>query len=410
MPSWDPTQYERFAEQRQRPFRDLLSRIRVESPRLIVDLGCGNGLATVDLAQRWPQARVIGLDSSADMLDRARTLEGADRIEWMQEDVTRWDPTGVGAPDVIVTNATLQWVPGHLELIPQWLDALAPGGVFAMQVPGNFDAPSHRVIREVAAEQPRGAELTAALRHNRPVFDPQEYAEVLATVCPHLDVWETTYLQVLDPQAQQECPVLEWVKGTVLRPLLDLLEGAEREVFIDQLTRRLEEAYPRQSYGTPFPFRRIFAVGQKATLPRVVEPSEALAEDESKPGDIQGNSTARIQGLHHVQLACPAHSEETLSAFYTGVLGLPEIAKPPALAARGGCWFEVGPQQLHLGVEADFRPAKKAHPCVLVDDVDAVADVVAAAGGDVRWDQQIEGVRRFHTDDPVGNRLEIQQS
>lgn len=114
-------------------------------------------------------------------------------------------------------------------------------------------------------------------------------------------------------------------------------------------------------------------------------------------------------GLHHVQLACPAGSEDTLRTFYGGVLGLPEIPKPPALAARGGCWFQVGTQQLHLGVEDGFTPARKAHPCLLAGDVDEVAAAVSAAGGEVRWDEGIPGVRRFHTDDPVGNRVEIQQ-
>nr|WP_222431985.1 VOC family protein [Leekyejoonella antrihumi] len=117
-----------------------------------------------------------------------------------------------------------------------------------------------------------------------------------------------------------------------------------------------------------------------------------------------------MQGLHHVQVACPAGSEKSLRGFYGRVLGLPEIPKPPALAVRGGCWFEVGAQQLHLGVEEGFAPAKKAHPCLLVADVDAVAAAVSAAGGAVRWDDSIEGVRRFHTDDPVGNRVELRQA
>ncbi|YAL82770.1 VOC family protein [Dermacoccaceae bacterium W4C1] len=115
-------------------------------------------------------------------------------------------------------------------------------------------------------------------------------------------------------------------------------------------------------------------------------------------------------GLHHVLVSCPAGSEDDLRGFYAGVLGLPEIPKPPALAARGGCWFAAGAAELHCGVEADFRPARKAHPCLLVADVDALATAVAAAGGQVRWDDQIAGVRRFHTDDPVGNRIELQQA
>ncbi len=118
-----------------------------------------------------------------------------------------------------------------------------------------------------------------------------------------------------------------------------------------------------------------------------------------------------VTGLHHVQIACPSGSEDRLREFYTGVLGLPEIPKPAALAVRGGCWFAVGTShELHCGVEESFVPARKAHPCLLVADVDVAAAVVSAAGGPVRWDDAISGVRRFHTDDPVGNRLEIQQA
>lgn len=117
-----------------------------------------------------------------------------------------------------------------------------------------------------------------------------------------------------------------------------------------------------------------------------------------------------VLGLHHVQIACPAGSATALREFYSGVLGLVEIPKPPVLAARGGCWFAAGTAELHCGVEADFRPARKAHPCLLVTDIGALAETVAASGGTVRWDEAIPGVRRFHTDDPVGNRIELQQA
>lgn len=117
-----------------------------------------------------------------------------------------------------------------------------------------------------------------------------------------------------------------------------------------------------------------------------------------------------VLGLHHVQIACPAGSEDALRGFYGDLLGMPEIPKPPVLAARGGVWFEAGGRELHCGVEADFVPARKAHPCFLVDDVDEVAKGVVAAGGEVRWDEAIPDVRRFHTDDPVGNRVELQQA
>ncbi|AKU15910.1 methyltransferase domain-containing protein [Luteipulveratus mongoliensis] len=264
MTTWDPAQYERFADHRTRPFFDLLGRVGAENPSLVIDLGCGNGPMTLAAADRWPDARVIGVDSSADMLERARDLDADGRVEWVEADVAAWDLSGVGAPDVIVSNATLQWVPSHRELIPTWLEALRPGGWFAMQVPGNFAAPSHVAVREVAAAQPRGPELTAALRE-APVDDPVAYADLLAGRCPHVDAWETTYVQVLDPGGEQPSPVLEWVKGTALRPILDRLDTEEQAAFLAELGTRLGHDYPRRSYGTPFPFRRIFAVGQVAS-------------------------------------------------------------------------------------------------------------------------------------------------
>lgn len=260
MPTWDPQQYERFSDLRNRPFGDLVSRVGADSPDRVTDLGCGNGPLTLSLADRWPDAKITGVDSSASMLERARATDVARRVSWELGDVTSWQPDAV--PDVIVTNATLQWVPDHLALIDRWLTALPEGGWFAMQVPGNFDAPSHRIIREVARANDRAGDLEGALR-DAPVESPQTYAAALAKHCGHLDVWETTYLQVLDPQGAQRSPVLEWVKGTALRPLLDVLDEAEKVAFLEELVRRFDTAYPRAPYGTPMPFRRIFAVGRK---------------------------------------------------------------------------------------------------------------------------------------------------
>lgn len=264
MPTWDPSQYERFADHRTRPFFDLLARVGAERPSRVVDLGCGNGPLTLTLADRWPDAAVTGVDSSAQMLERARHLDDRDRVTWQLQDVTEWQVGEDGAPDVIVSNATLQWVPEHRDLIPVWLAGLAPGGWFAMQVPGNFDAPSHRIIREVAAAQPDGERLLADYRMTSPVGDPTEYADLLAAHCPYVDAWETTYVQLLDPAGDQESPVLEWVKGTALRPLLDRLDEPGRDRFLADLREALDRAYPRRSYGVPFPFRRIFAVGRVA--------------------------------------------------------------------------------------------------------------------------------------------------
>lgn len=261
MATWDPQQYERFSDLRNRPFVDLVARVGVEKPTTVVDLGCGNGPLTLSLADRWPGANITGVDSSATMLARARALDPTGRVQWVLGDVSAWEPPG--ATDVIVSNATLQWVPGHVELMERWLRALPTGGWFAMQVPANFDAPSHRIIREVAREHLRPDDLVGALRES-PVEAPERYAEVLAQACDHVDVWETTYLQILDPQGAQRSPVLEWVKGTALRPLLDVLDDAEREAFLTELVSRFDAAYPRAPYGVVMPFRRIFAVGRKS--------------------------------------------------------------------------------------------------------------------------------------------------
>ncbi|HWC24242.1 MAG TPA: methyltransferase domain-containing protein [Flexivirga sp.] len=263
MATWDPQQYERFSDLRNRPFGDLIARVAADSPQRVVDLGCGNGPLTLTLADRWPEADITGVDSSESMLQRASGLDVDGRVHWQLADVANWRPAEGSSPDVIVTNATLQWVPGHLALIDRWLAGLPAGGWFAMQVPGNFDAPSHRIIREVAREHSRAGDLAGALRES-PVESPERYAQALAEHCGHLDVWETTYLQVLDPQGAQRSPVLEWVKGTALRPLLDVLQDdSEREDFLGELVARFDAAYPRAPYGTPMPFRRIFAVGRK---------------------------------------------------------------------------------------------------------------------------------------------------
>lgn len=262
---WDPQQYEKFADHRQRPFADLTSRVRATAPEVVVDLGCGPGPLTLSLARRWPEARVIGVDSSVEMLDQARGRDRAGLVEWVHSDVESWDPAQVGAPiDVITTNALLHWVPSHRALIPGWVSALAPNGWFAMQVPGNFGAPSHALLREVAASSPRAAELLPRLHGGEAVGEPAEYAELLALLDCEVDVWETTYQHILDPAGNQREPVLEWTKGTALLPVFDVLKGeGERADFVAAYGSALVQAYSRRPFGTIFAFRRIFAVAQK---------------------------------------------------------------------------------------------------------------------------------------------------
>lgn len=261
--AWDPRQYAVFAGHRGRPFADLLARVDADDPRLVVDLGCGPGELTLGLAQRWPNARVVGVDSSPDMLARARELDGDGRVEWVEAAAEDWDPTeSGGSVDVLVTNATLQWVPSHLRLIPSWVAALAPGGTFAMQVPSNFDAPSHRLMREVAARHARADDLRPGLARAQAVAQPQTYAALLLDLTPDVDVWQTTYEHVLAAEPDGPHPVLEWVRGTGLRPVLGVLDDKERDDFVADYEKELETAYPRKAYGVIFPFTRTFAVAR----------------------------------------------------------------------------------------------------------------------------------------------------
>ena len=263
-PSWDPTAYARFGEQRSRPFGDLLAQVGADAPGLVVDLGCGNGPATLTLGELWPDARVVGVDASEAMLEAARALDTGNRVEWVLGDLKDWDPASLGGrPDVIITNSTLQWVPGHLDLLPSWVEALAPGGWLALQVPNNFDAPSHALMRETAATHPRANELLAALDLPA-VGEPRTYLTFLSRLGCTVDAWETVYAHVLDPADESENPVLDWVSSTGLRPVIDILpEGEERDSFIEPYAAALHEAYPRSDVGVLFPFRRVFAVARK---------------------------------------------------------------------------------------------------------------------------------------------------
>lgn len=265
---WDADQYARYASERSRPFVDLMARVRPErEPRLVVDLGCGDGPLTLSLAERWPGATVIGIDSSPQMLDAARRLDADARVEWIEADVADPDPAQVGrlhGADVIVSNAALQWVPRHRDLFATWIDSLAPGGWFAMQVPGNYHAPSHALMRAAAAQHRRAAELAEPLSRLRVVGDPAEYATLLAACGASVDAWETTYLHALDPNGETANPVLEWVRGTGLRPALDVLtEPIDRDDFLRDYGERLLAAYPRTPIGVLLGFRRIFAVAHR---------------------------------------------------------------------------------------------------------------------------------------------------
>ncbi|WP_433434698.1 trans-aconitate 2-methyltransferase [Nonomuraea sp. CA-141351] len=251
---WDPVTYAVYADERSRPFIELLSRVGAVDPDYVVDAGCGSGELTVELGRRWPRATVEGFDSSPAMITKARQLQS--NVRFAVADVETWRPDR--PMDVLVSNAVLQWVPEHRAVLEHWIEDLAPGGWLAFQVPGNFDAPSHVAIRELCASRAWSDKLSDVVRAN-PVDDPIEYLDLLNHGGAQVDAWETTYMHVL----QGENPVLDWVSGTALRPMFDRLDPDEQRRFKNDLAKALAEAYPAQSYGTPFPFRRIFVVVQK---------------------------------------------------------------------------------------------------------------------------------------------------
>jgi trans-aconitate 2-methyltransferase len=259
---WDPGQYLRYRDERSRPFFDLIGRVAAEDPAVVADLGCGPGQLTVALAGRWPEAEIHGIDSSAEMIAAARqALAGggsgaAARLSFARGDIRDWQPER--PPDVIVCNAVLQWVPGHLPLLTRWAGLLPGGGWLAVQVPGNFDQPSHAILRELATAD-RWRPLLAGVQLSRQAADPEQYADLLARAGCQVDAWETTYLHVL----HGEDPVLAWYRGTGLRPVLAALTPAQAAEFTADYGARLREAYPPARYGTPFPFRRVFAVARR---------------------------------------------------------------------------------------------------------------------------------------------------
>ncbi|SEP27962.1 methyltransferase domain-containing protein [Trujillonella endophytica] len=256
---WDPGQYLRFGDERARPFADLLARVTVAGPRVVVDLGCGEGGATASLARRWPGARVTGVDSSAEMLAAAAAHAVPGRVSFVAGDVRGWRPDE--PVDVLVTNAVLHWVPGHADLLRRWAGGLAPGGQLALQVPGNAGAPTHRLLAELCASGRWGARAAAAAPPPRPVLDPAGYLEVLEAAGLRAEAWETTYLHVLTGPD----PVLGWVAGTVLRPVLAVLDDAAAADLTAAYAAALRAAYPPRPDGTTvLPFRRVFAVGTRA--------------------------------------------------------------------------------------------------------------------------------------------------
>ncbi len=251
--TWDPKRYLSFGEQRLRAAADLLARVPLEAPELVADLGCGPGNATGLLADRWPRTRIIGVDSSPEMIAAAR--RSGTVAEWVQLDLWEWQPQQ--RPDLIYANAVLHWLDRHDILLPRLMAFLKPGGVLAIQMPRNIAAPSYTLLRETAASGPWATRLQTVLSRE-PVGDPRFYHGLLRGSAATIDIWETEYLQVLEGADA----VLNWARGTALRPVIDVLEDDELASFEALYGERLRRAYPRQpeTGTTLFPFKRLFIV------------------------------------------------------------------------------------------------------------------------------------------------------
>jgi trans-aconitate 2-methyltransferase len=252
---WNPKEYLQFAEERTLPCRDLVSRIEIDKPERIIDLGCGPGNSTQVLAGRWPDAEITGLDSSPAMIEAA-TRDQPQR-HWITGDIEDWASASGPAFDVVFSNAALQWVDDHPAVFPRLARRVAPGGVLAIQMPGNVDAPAHRLMRDLAASPSWRTRFTHPVREWH-VYDLSGYYDLLAPFSRRVELWATEYIHLM-PDSNA---LVEWYRGTGLRPFLEALPtDADRDRFAETYRQRLHDAYPRQSDGRLlFPFRRMFIV------------------------------------------------------------------------------------------------------------------------------------------------------
>lgn len=257
--AWDPGQYLKFGGERLRPALDLMARAPVEEPERVVDLGCGTGSITRILAERFPAAIVTGIDGSAEMLAKSvKEVPTSGHVRWQQADIGGW--TAAEKVDLIYSNAALQWLKGHDTLFPHLAEQLAPDGALMVQMPRNHGAPSHTLMEAAIARRPALVERLKSKARSAPPGDPGYYYDLLRPRCQSVDIWETEYLHVLSG----DDPVVEWTKGTALKPVLDAQEPAEREEFLAEYKAACRQAYkPRPDGKTLFPFRRIFIVAVK---------------------------------------------------------------------------------------------------------------------------------------------------
>ena len=248
-------QYVKFENERTRPVRDLLAAVPPGDVRVAVDIGCGPGNSTEALAARLPGATVSGIDSSADMIAAARTR--LPHLQFELVDISKWD--AAGPYDLILANAVLQWVPHHEQLFPSLVKKLAPGGNLAVQMPDNLDEPAHRLLREIAADGPWASKLKGVERTMR--YGADWYYPLLKPLCARVDTWRTVYYH---PLAGGADAVVEWFKGSALRPFLAALDDGERAGFLARYRDEIARAYPALEDGTVLlPFPRLFMVATR---------------------------------------------------------------------------------------------------------------------------------------------------
>jgi trans-aconitate 2-methyltransferase len=262
--SWSANQYVIFEDERTRPVRDLLAAVPVIEARSVIDLGCGPGNSTEVLAARFPGAKVSGIDSSPDMIESARRRLPA--VDFSVQDIELWRhetrPGESGSDstafDVILANAVFQWMPDHAALLPSLIGRLAPGGALAVQMPDNLEEPAHRLMREVAAHGPWARKLAAACETRAALAGAVWYYELLQPLCAKVDLWRTTYFHALSGGAGA---IVEWFKGSGLRPFLEPLDDDARAAYLETYTTEIARAYPARSDGAVLlPFPRVFIV------------------------------------------------------------------------------------------------------------------------------------------------------
>jgi trans-aconitate 2-methyltransferase len=264
MPTWDAKQYLRFNDQRSRPCRELAARIALEAPDRVMDLGCGPGNSTAILAERWPKCKLTGLDSSTAMIAAAR--EANPDLSWRVGDIAAWADEGGPGGDIVFSNAALQWVDDHATLLPRLLARVAPGGALAIQMPANFDAPAHRIMRELAASKVWRDHFPVEGIREWHVHGLADYHDILSPIAAAVDFWQTEYLHIMADAAA----IVEWYKGTGLHPFLDALaDDQQRAGFTAQYLAGIQKAYPVRKDGrVAFPFRRFFLVAYQRSSSR----------------------------------------------------------------------------------------------------------------------------------------------